>query len=150
MLAQAKSAGSSILLILVFIIAAVGISNTMLMAVYERVREIGMMRAMGMKDGAIRTTFLFEAGGIGLIGAVIGVGLGVLVNWLMVTRGIDMSALMGQMDIGYRVTGVFRSAWHPQAIVGRFVFGVIAAMLFSIIPSSRALKMEITDCLRYE
>jgi ABC-type lipoprotein release transport system permease subunit len=150
MIAQAKSAGSSILLVLVFIIAAVGISNTMLMAVYERVREIGMMRAMGMKDGAIRTTFLFEAGGIGLIGAVIGVGLGVVINWLMVTRGIDMSALMGQMDIGYRVSGVFYSAWHPQAIVGGFVFGVIAAMLFSIIPSSRALKMEITDCLRYE
>jgi len=150
MIAQAKSAGSGILLVLVFIIAAVGISNTMLMAVYERVREIGMMRAMGMKDGAIRTTFLFEAGGIGLIGAVIGVGLGVVINWLMVTRGIDMTALMGQMDIGYRVTGVFYAAWHPQAIVGGFVFGVIAAMLFSIIPSSRALKMEITDCLRYE
>ncbi len=150
MIAQAKSAGSGVLLILVFIIAAVGISNTMLMAVYERVREIGMMRAMGMKDGAIRVAFLFEAGGIGLIGAVIGVGLGVIANWLMVRWGIDMSALMGHMDIGYRVTGVFRSAWHPQAIVGGFVFGVIAAMLFSIIPSSRALKMQITDCLRYE
>jgi len=150
MIAQAKSAGSSILLVLVFIIAAVGISNTMLMAVYERVREIGMMRAMGMKDGAIRATFLFEAGGIGLLGAAIGVGLGVIVNWLMVTRGINMMALMGRMDIGYRVTGIFYGAWHPQAIVGGFVFGVIAAMLFSIIPSSRALKMEITDCLRYE
>jgi putative ABC transport system permease protein len=150
MIAQAKSAGSSILLILVFIIAAVGISNTMLMAVYERVREIGMMRAMGMKDGAIRLTFLFEAGGIGLIGAVIGVGLGVIANWFMVRWGIDMSTLMGHMDIGYRVVGSFRSAWHPQAIAGGFVFGVIAAMLFSIIPSSRALKMQITDCLRYQ
>jgi len=150
MIAQAKSAGSSVLLILVFIIAAVGISNTMLMAVYERVREIGMMRAMGMKDGAIRVAFLFEAGGIGLIGAVIGVGLGVIANWLMVRWGIDMSTLMGHMDIGYRVAGVFRSAWHPQAIAGGFVFGVIAAMLFSIIPSSRALKMQITEALRYE
>jgi putative ABC transport system permease protein len=150
MIARAKSAGSSVLLILVFIIAAVGISNTMLMAVYERVREIGMMRALGMKDLSIRLAFLFEAGGIGLIGAVAGVGLGVVANWLMVARGIDMSSLMGHMDIGYRVTGVFRSAWHPQAIVGGFVFGVIAAMLFSIIPSSRALKMQITEALRYE
>jgi ABC-type lipoprotein release transport system permease subunit len=150
MIAQAKSAASSILLILVFIIAAVGISNTMLMAVYERVREIGMMRAMGMNDGDIRLGFLLEAGGIGLIGAGAGVGLGVIANWLMVRWAIDMSALMGRMDIGYRVAGVFRSAWHPQAIVGGFIFGVLAAMLFSIIPSSRALKMQITDCLRYE
>jgi putative ABC transport system permease protein len=150
MIARAKSAGSSILLVLVFIIAAVGISNTMLMAVYERVREIGMMRAMGMKDLSIRLTFLFEAGGIGLIGALAGVVIGVALNWYMVTRGIDFSAIMGQMDIGYRVHSVFRSAWHPQAIAGGFVFGVIAAMLFSVIPSSRALKMEITDALRYE
>jgi ABC-type lipoprotein release transport system permease subunit len=150
MIAQAKSAGSSVLLILVFIIAAVGISNTMLMAVYERVREIGMMRAMGMKDGDIRLSFLFEAGGIGLIGAVSGVGLGVIANWLMVRWGINMSALMGRMDIGYRVAGAFRAAWHPQAIAGGFIFAVLASMLFSIIPSSRALKMQITDCLRYE
>ena len=150
MIAQAKSAGSSVLLILVFIITAVGISNTMLMAVYERVREIGMMRAMGMKDAEIRLSFLFEAGGIGLIGAVSGVGLGVIVNWLMVRWGIDMSTLMGRVDIGYRVAGTFRSAWHPQAIVGGFVFGIIAAMLFSIIPSSRALKMQITEALRYK
>jgi len=150
MIARAKSAGSSILLVLVFIIAAVGISNTMLMAVYERVREIGMMRAMGMTDGSIRVTFLFEAGGIGLIGTLAGVALGVLINWYMVNWGIDFTALMGQMDIGYRVHSVFRSAWHPQAIVGGFVFGVVAAMVFSLIPSSRALKMQITDALRFK
>ena len=150
MFAQMKSAGSSIILFLVFIIAAVGISNTMLMAVYERVREIGMMRAMGMKDGAIRAAFLFEAGGIGLIGTLAGIVIGLVLNWYMVNYGIDYTGLMGRMDIGYRVHGVFRSAWHPQAFVGGFIFGVVAAMVFSFIPSSRALKMQITECLRYE
>ncbi len=150
MIAQMKSAGSSIILFLVFVIAAVGISNTMLMAVYERVREIGMMRAMGMKDGAIRVAFLFEAGGIGLIGTLAGIVIGLLLNWYMVNYGIDFSGLVGQMDIGYRVTGVFRSAWHPQAFVGGFFIGIVATMVFSLIPSSRALKMQITDCLRYE
>ena len=150
MFAQMKSAGSSILLILVFVIAAVGISNTMLMAVYERVREIGMMRAMGMKDGAIRAAFLFEAGGIGLIGTLTGIVLGLVLNWYMVNYGMDFSSIMGRMDIGYRVTGIFRSAWHPQAFVGGFIFGIVAAMVFSLIPSSRALKMQITECLRYE
>jgi ABC-type lipoprotein release transport system permease subunit len=150
MMAQMKSAGSSIILFLVFVIAAVGISNTMLMAVYERVREIGMMRAMGMKDGSIRVAFFFEAGGIGLIGTVVGIVIGLAINWYMVTYGIDFTNLMGHMDIGYRVTGVFRSAWHPQAYIGGFIFGIVAAMVFSFIPSSRALKMEITDCLRYE
>jgi len=149
MIAQAKTAGSSIILLLVFIIAAVGISNTMLMAVYERVREIGMMRAMGMQDGSIRLAFLFEAGGIGLIGSAAGLALGAAVNFYMVRWGIDLGALMGDMEIGYRVHSVFRAAWHPQALVGGLVFGVLASMVVSFIPSSRALKMGITDCLRH-
>jgi putative ABC transport system permease protein len=150
LIAQAKTAGSSIILLLVFIIAAVGISNTMLMAVYERVREIGMMRAMGMQDGSIRLAFLLEAGGIGLIGSAVGLALGAGVNFYMVRWGLDLGAFLGDMEIGYRVHSVFRAAWHPQALIGGLVFGVLASMVVSFIPSSRALKMGITDCLRYQ
>ena len=72
-IASMKSGGSRVILLLVIVIAMVGISNTMLMAVFERVRELGMMRAMGMSPGQIRLAFLLEAGGIGLIGSIIGV-----------------------------------------------------------------------------
>lgn len=150
MIARSKSAATSLLLFLIFIIAAVGISNTMLMAVYERVREIGMMRALGMPDASIRLAFLLEAGGIGLIGSVVGLALGIMIDWYMVRRGLDFSALIGRMDIGYRVHGVFRSAWHPQAFAGGLAFGVLAPIVIAFIPSSRAFKMQITACLRYE
>jgi putative ABC transport system permease protein len=149
MIAQAKTAGSSVILLLVFIIAAVGISNTMLMAVYERVREIGMMRAMGMRDRSIRLAFLFEAGGIGLLGSAAGLVLGAAINFYMVRWGIDLGALIGDMEVGYRIHSVFHAAWHPQALIGGLVFGVIASMVVSFIPSSRALKMGITDCLTH-
>lgn len=148
-IAEGKRAGTGILLLLIFIIAAVGISNTMLMAVYERVREIGMMRALGMRDLSIRLAFLLEAGGIGLIGSGVGLALGAGLNWYMVRWGLDLGAIVGDMQIGYRVHSVFRSAWHPQALVGALVFGVLASMAISFIPSSRALKLEITDCLRH-
>jgi putative ABC transport system permease protein len=148
--AKMKQSGSGIYLLLVFIIAAVGITNTMLMAVYERVREIGMMRALGMKNSAIRMAFLLEAGGIGLLGSAIGLILGSIITYLMVRNGIDFSKMIGEMDIGYRISGVFYSAWHPSALVAGFVFGILATMVISLIPSSRALKKEITDCLRYE
>jgi putative ABC transport system permease protein len=147
--AKMKQSGSGIYLLLVFIIAAVGITNTMLMAVYERVREIGMMRALGMKNSAIRAAFLLEAGGIGLLGSGIGLALGALATFLMVRNGIDFSKMLGEMDIGYRISGVFYSAWHPPALAAGFVFGILATMVISLIPSSRALKKEITDCLRY-
>jgi putative ABC transport system permease protein len=148
-IAEGKRAGTSMLLLLIFIIAAVGITNTMLMAVFERVREIGMMRALGMKDGAIRLAFLLEAGGIGLVGSALGLALGAALNWYMVRWGLDLSAFIGDMQIGYRVHSIFRSAWHPQALIGAAVFGVLASMLISFLPSARALKMRITDCLRH-
>jgi ABC-type lipoprotein release transport system permease subunit len=148
-ISEGKRAGSGMMLVLIFIIAAVGISNTMLMAVFERVREIGMMRAMGMKDGSIRLAFLLEAGGVGLIGSAAGLALGAAVNFAMVRWGLDLGAFMGEMQIGYRVHSVFHSAWHPQALAGALVFGVLASMVISFIPSSRALKMRITDCLRH-
>jgi putative ABC transport system permease protein len=149
-IAQAKSTGATVLLFLVFVIAAVGISNTMLMAVYERVREIGTMRALGMRDSSIRLAFLLEAGGIGLLGSLAGLLVGAAFNYYMVRWGLDFSALIGRMDVGYRIYGVFRSAWHPQAMVSGLVFGVLASMVVSLLPSSRALKMTITEALRYE
>jgi ABC-type lipoprotein release transport system permease subunit len=109
-----------------------------------------MMRALGMKRSAIRLAFLLEAGGIGLLGSGIGLALGSLATFVMVRKGIDFSSMLGEMEIGYRIHGVFYSAWHPPALVAGFVFGILATMVISLIPSSRALKKGITDCLRYE
>lgn len=149
-LSSMKNKGSSVILMLIFIIAAVGISNTMLMAVFERIREIGMMRAMGMKDTEIRFNFMLEAASIGLIGAVTGLILGSILTWATVTWGIDFSFMTRDYDIGYRVAGAFRAAWHPIAMVQAFVFGVLASMAVAWVPAGKALKKGITDCLRYQ
>jgi putative ABC transport system permease protein len=145
-----KKNSMGIILFLIFIIAAVGITNTMIMSVYERVREIGMMRALGMEDKSIRRIFTLEAAGIGLIGSAAGVVLGVLLNFYTVTWGFDFSALMKDVDIGYRVGTIFRGAWNVSTIATTFVFGVIISAVCSWIPSSKAIKMSITDCLRYQ
>src|SRR6056297_476201 len=149
-LAAAKSAGSKVILFLVFIIAAVGISNTMLMSVYERIREIGMLRAMGMSSGEVRAAFLMEAGGIGLIGASAGVLLGVLINIPLVNHGIDYSALMRDSDMGYRITGIARGLWNFRTIFTAFITGVIMSVVVALIPTSKALKMQVTNALRYQ
>jgi ABC-type lipoprotein release transport system permease subunit len=149
-LAEQKQAGSGLILFLVFIIAAVGVSNTMLMAVYERTKELGTMRALGMKDSQIRWTFLFEAGGIGFIGSVLGLILGSLLVFWMVNWGIDYGAMIRQADMGYRIASVFRGVWHPTAMIQAFVLGIVIAMIVALVPTRRALRMRITDCLRDE
>ncbi|NCN04015.1 MAG: FtsX-like permease family protein [Spirochaetales bacterium] len=149
-LAATKSGGSSIMLFLVFIIAAVGISNTMLMAIFERVRELGTLRALGMRNRDIRLMFLLEAGGIGFIGSVVGLVFGSILIAFVTYIGVDFTALLGDMDIGYRINGIMYGTWHPQAMVTAFFVGIFMAALVAYLPTRRALKMGITDCLRDE
>jgi ABC-type lipoprotein release transport system permease subunit len=148
-LAQMKSGGSQIIIFLIIIIAVIGISNTMLMAVFERVKEIGMMRAMGMKDRSIVVTFIFEAIGVGLIGSVVGLVIGFLLTWWMVEVGMDMRSMIeGMGNIGYRTAGIFRAAWNWGTMVNAFIMGIIIAGSVAFFPARRATRMQITDCLR--
>ncbi len=149
-LAEAKRGGTSMILFLVFIIAAVGISNTMLMAIYERIRELGMMRALGMDDRKIQLTFMIEAGGIGLIGSIIGMLLGITMNFYLVNTGINFGFLMRDMDMGYRIQSILRGTWNIRAIAIAFFAGFLLSMLVAWIPTRRALKMDIPSCLRHQ
>jgi len=107
------------------------------------------MRALGMKDSQIRLAFLFEAGGIGFIGSVMGILLGVVLSFWVITRGVDISGLIGDMDIGYRVYGIFRGAWHPEAMVTAFIFGISLTVFVAFLSTGRALRRGIADSLRY-
>ena len=150
-LARNKSAGSSIFILAIFIIAAVGIINTMLMSVFERVKEIGMMRALGMSDGEVLWSFIFEGAAIGFLGACLGVALGLALNSYQIYHGLNWG-FMGELkdvDIGYRVVmGVIKGVWNPKEFIFAFLFSIIAPALISIYPSRKAIKMEVSQALR--
>ena len=147
---RADKEASIIILFLVFIIAAVGISNTMLMAMYERIRELGMLRALGMKDSTIQLLCILEAGGIGLVGAIIGTILGIIVNYFLVEYGIDVGFMLRDMDIGYRISAIMRGAWSIQPIIMAFFSGVILSMVVAYFPTHRAIKMDIPSSLHHQ
>lgn len=147
-LAEAKKTSSSTVLFFVFLIAAVGISNTMMMTIFERMREIGMMRAMGMTQKHIRNMFLFEAGGIGLLGSLGGLVLGVVANFFLVNKGLDFSFMIRDMDIGYRFTGVMYGIWNIPTLFIAFFSGIFIAVLVAVLTLGKALKRDIPSCLR--
>jgi putative ABC transport system permease protein len=147
-LAATKQGGAKSILALMVLIALVGITNTMLMAMYERRRELGMMRAMGMKSWEIVASFTLEAGGIGVIGGVMGMILGALLTWFIVDVGIDFGFIIRDMDIGYRISSVFRGIWKADTFVVAFIASILVSMAVSLIPTRQALKMKVTDCLR--
>ncbi|MEX2443508.1 MAG: FtsX-like permease family protein [Alkalispirochaeta sp.] len=147
-LAEAKEMGTGIILLLVFIIAAVGVSNTILMSVLERTRELGMMRAIGMRDREVFATLITEAAGIGLIGGVIGMVLGAGAVTYLVEAGIDYGSIMRDTDVGYRVTQVIYGAWNLPVFGRALLVGIGIAVATAVFPVRRALKMSVIESLR--
>jgi ABC-type antimicrobial peptide transport system permease subunit len=131
------------------VIAAVGISNTMLMTIYERINEIAMMRSLGMKDLDIRLIFLLEGSFIALFGALIGTFVALILNYFLVTKGLNFGFMMREIDIGYRLQSHLRGAWSFSSIGFSFLFSTILAVGFTLIFINRALKMELFSMMRH-
>ena len=147
-----NTAPQIIALLLVFL-SFLGISNTILLAILERTREIGMMRALGMTDAQMIMTYMLEAGFLGFFGSVLGIILGCAINYPMVKYGIDFSAMadvMGGAGLGFRTTGIFRSTWKLPVIIGAGIVTTLLASFMAIFPTRRAVKMPITNSLRFE
>jgi len=138
-----------IIFIAVILIALVGITNTVMIAVFERTREIGMMAAMGMKRNAIVTLFVLEGAMIGLMGSIIGCLFGVtlVVTWTT-KSGFDLSfAFKSFGNIGFRA-GKFLGVWNPEIFLSAFIFGVVVSALTSIYPALVASRLSPTEALR--
>ena len=137
---------------LLLFLAFLGISNTILLAILERTKEIGMMRALGMTDKQMILTYMYEAGALGLIGSVLGIIVGCLINYPMVKYGIDFSAMGDVLSdgLGFRTTAIFRSMWNVPVIFGSGIVATLLASLTAILPTRRAVKKPITESLRFE
>jgi len=138
---------------LLLLLSFLGISNTILLAILERTKETGMMRAMGMTDRQMILVYMLEAGFLGFIGSVLGIMLGCIINYPMVEYGIDFSAfvdVMGGSGIGFRTTSSFRSIWNVPVIIGSGIIATIISSCMAFFPTRRALKMPITESLRFE
>ncbi len=145
-----KKAFGVIFMIVILLIASVGIFNTVLMSVYERVREVGVLRAHGMKPGDVTFMFLMEGVITGLLGSVLGVLFGVLANIFLVTVGYPIDKMVGDIDTsGFPVWGTIYGEWNPQTFLFVFVFGVIVSAVASVIPARKAAKIEVTEALRF-
>jgi len=147
-----QTGAPQVLAFLLFILSFLGISNTILMAILERTKETGMMRAMGMTDKQMIIVYMLEAGFLGFIGSVLGIILGCVINYPMVTTGIDFSAMADSLSggIGFRTTGIFRSVWNIPLIIGTGIAATLLSSCMAFFPTRKALKMPITDSLRFE
>lgn len=122
--------------------ASFGIINTLLMAVQERTREIGLMKALGMTGGKIFGLFTMEAVVIGLLGSLIGIGLGVAVG-LIANQLLTTGPLSG-------VTGLVLFAVNPLALLLILLLIVAIAFIAGTLPALRAARKDPIEALRHE
>jgi putative ABC transport system permease protein len=153
LVSKMKTKRSSIIIMIMLIIASMGIINTMLMAVMERTREIGMMSAMGMKKHEIIQLFIYEGGFIGAIGSLLGCILGGLGSWYLEVHGWSMGAMgetMKKMSQAvYPVKDVFYAELTFELLVLIFILGTAISILATLYPARKAAKLKPIDALRH-
>lgn len=145
---ESKAAVNGMFLLLIMLIALVGVVNTVLLGALERTREIGMLKAMGMREREITGEFLYESFCIGAIGSALGCALAVLFNAYFVQNGLDFSVLVGDMDIGYPISGVVYGVWNWPLVAIVFVVGTVVSTLAGVLPAVRAARRDAIWALR--
>ena len=143
------------------LVAALNIANTMMMSIYERTKEIGVMKVLGCEIRKIRNMFLMEAGAIGLLGGVIGVALSygasyVLnnINTIMAffgKEGVDLSGIMGGMGSMMGMGGnASISIIPPWLVLLGLGFSTLVGILSGLWPAHRATKISALEAIRHE
>jgi len=145
---EADALGGYITIYFLLIIVIVGIMNTMLMAVYERVREIGALMALGMQKKRVRRLFLMEGALLGVFGSLIGMAMGLIVIIILSKSGINVGALYAGQDVGYLIKDYIYTEVKIIPFIEAFIIGVVAAVIASYIPARYASKMKPAEALR--
>ena len=134
------------------VVAAFGIANTMTMAIYERTREIGLMKAVGATNRDVMSVFLAEAGGIGLLGGLGGVLLGVGVGALIDLIASTYLAALAVQQSGAAASDVDISLIHTPLWLPIFamVFATLVGVASGLYPAMRAAALSPVAALKYE
>lgn len=113
------------------LVGAIGVANTMFMSVLERTKEIGVLKAIGMKDREITLLFIVEAAAIGVAGGAIGIALSLVASYVLTAFGVATSS-------------------PPYLLVGALVFSAIVGIVAGFVPARNASKLPPVEALRYE
>lgn len=128
-------------------VAALGITNTMIMSIYERTREIGVMKVLGCLLGDIRSMFLFEAGMIGFIGGVTGISFSYGASYLL--NKFAARGLLGGGGFGGGPDSIISliPVWLAVAALG---FATLVGLISGFMPARRAMKLSALEAIKTE
>ena len=121
------------LLVYSVLVSLFGIVNTLVLTVFERTRELGMLRAVGMTRSQVRWLIRYESIITALIGAAIGIALGIVLSVLLIAR-VDFIIL----------------SWPVVSLIVFVVAAIIVGLIAAIFPARRAARLNVLEALQYE
>lgn len=125
-----------------------GIINTMLMSVFERIKEFGVLKAVGMKNGRILIMVLTEALFLGMLGTVVGFLVGYFVYLPLSTSGLDLSAFSGSLR-SFGVGAIIYPVLTAGVITNALIIIPLMAVAGAVYPAVRAMRLEPVHAIRY-
>ncbi|HZK23983.1 MAG TPA: ABC transporter permease [Oscillospiraceae bacterium] len=127
------------------LVAAIGITNTMVMSIYERTREIAIMKVVGASFADVRTLFLTESSLIGIIGGTIGIGFSYFISYLLNTYiGAAMGSGMGMENTPMQVSLI-----PPWLVLFAVAFSMGIGLISGLYPANRAIHLDPITAMRH-
>lgn len=142
---QADKAGNNVMFVIITLIVALGVLNTVTMSILERTREFGVMKALGTRPFSISFMIILETFILSIIAATVATVTGALVNWPFVSVGINYSS---PVSIGGITLDGIKSDWLLEAFTTPFAVVVITAVVVSIIPAIKAALVKPVEAMR--
>jgi putative ABC transport system permease protein len=131
------------------VIVGIGILNLLLMAIYERTREIGILGALGLKPSQISILFVLEGVLMGVVGVAVGVALGLLINGVMGQVGLDYSKFSNITSYMALISGRVYPTWGVDKLPQRTLTVLVITTLAALYPAREAAQREPAEALHY-
>ena len=136
------------IILIIGLFTAVGVLNTMMMAVFERSREIGLVSALGMRPLLIVSSILLESLFLGILGLIGGFGLGAWGMSYLTTQGLDLSRWMGELSmLGTRMDPILKASWGWDYVFWSAAGLLLATFLAALFPAVKAARLNPVEAL---
>ena len=136
--------------VIIYLAVAILILNAMLMASYERIREIGVLKALGVGPGQIFGLITIEAGLQAVVAIGIGLALGVPSLWWLAEKGIDMGTLGGISMMGIALQPIMYAEVGPGTFTGPVGTLVVMTFLAALVPAIKAARIDPVEALHHQ